>query len=69
MEKLSQEYLIRLSFTCAIEREELLQKKYDNYFDELKNSQSKESIKEFKETAKQHIDLIKDKMLKFDFEG
>lgn len=68
MERLSQEYILRLAFSSSIDREELMLKKYDEYYTAFKDSTLKEIVKEFKETSREHIDLLKDKMLKLNYQ-
>jgi hypothetical protein len=63
MDKLSQEYILTTVFNESIDREELLLKKYDEYYNNIKDSDLKDTIKEFKNTSKEHIKLMKDKMI------
>ena len=64
VEKLSQEYILTIVFSHSIEREELLTKKYDEYFPLIKDTELKDMVKEFKKSSREHISLLKDKMIK-----
>jgi len=68
MERLSQEYMLRLVFNDTLEREELLQKKYNRFQPLFKDPEIKEMIEDFKNTSREHLDLLKDKMVKMNFE-
>jgi rubrerythrin len=68
MEKLSQDYFLRFSFSNSIEKEEQLLKKYEDYYNIIKDKDLKEIIKEFMKTSSEHIELLKDKRLKINFE-
>lgn len=68
MDKMSQEYMAKLAFSGSIKREELLLKKYEDYRASLKNSDLKDLIKDFKETSREHLDVLKDKMLKLNYQ-
>ena len=69
MEKLSQEYILSLLFNRSIEKEELLIKKYAQYYPEIKDTELKGTIKEFKKNSSEHITLLKDKMIKLNIQG
>lgn len=64
MEELSQEYLLSIIFKNAIDREELLQKKIEHYYDAAKNKDMREMLKTFKKNSQEHISMMKDKMIK-----
>ena len=64
MEELSQEYMLSIVFRNSIDKEELLVKKYEDYYDMIKNKDLKEIIKGFKKTSQEHLKLMKDKMIK-----
>lgn len=64
MEELSQEYVLSIIFRNSIDKEELLLKKYEDYYDKIKNKALKEVIKEFKKTSQEHLKIMKDKMIK-----
>ncbi len=68
MEKLSQEYFMRFSFSNSIEKEELTLKKYHEYLSQIKDTELKELIKEFIKTSMEHIELLKEKRLKLNYE-
>ncbi len=64
MEEFSQEYALSIVFRNSIDKEELLLKKYEDYYDELKNKELKEVIKGFSKTSREHLKIMKDKMIK-----
>lgn len=64
MEEFSQEYVLSIVFRNSIEKEELLLKKYEEYYEKLKNKDLKELIKEFRKTSREHVKVMKDKMIK-----
>lgn len=64
MEEFSQEYVLSIVFRNAIDKEELLLKKYEEYYSNIKNKELKEVIKEFKKTSREHLKVMKDKMIK-----
>lgn len=64
MENISQDMLIRQSLLNSIDREELLMKKYDEYNKFIEDTETKELLKEFQQTAQEHMVLLKDKLIK-----
>lgn len=64
MEEFSQEYVLSIVFRNSIDKEELLLKKYEEYYSKIKNKELKEVIKEFKKTSQEHLKVMKDKMIK-----
>jgi len=64
MENISQDMVIRQSLLNSIDREELLVKKYDEYNKYIEDTDTKDMLNEFQETAKEHIALLKDKLVK-----
>jgi len=64
VEEFSQEYVLSIVFRNSIEKEELLLKKYEEYYEKLKNKDLKELIKEFRKTSREHVKVMKDKMIK-----
>jgi hypothetical protein len=64
MEEFSQEYVLSIVFRNSIDKEELLLKKYEEYYDNIKNKEFKETIKEFKKTSQEHLKVMKEKMIK-----
>ena len=69
MEELSQEYILSIAFSDSIKREELLLKKCEGYYDTAKNKDLKDMLKIFKKTSREHIDTMKDKMIKLKIQG
>ena len=69
MKKLSQEYILTIKFTRALEREELLVKKCEEYLNNLKSGDLKDMVKNFEKNALEHIRLLKDKMIKLNIQG
>jgi len=63
MDKLSQEYILNIIFNESLDREELLLKKYDNIYDNIKDKDIKNILKEFTKNSREHIDILKDKMI------
>ncbi|HOM03289.1 MAG TPA: hypothetical protein PLH43_10740 [Acetivibrio sp.] len=63
MERLSQQYILNIAFTEAINREELLLKKYENYCKEAKDKELKKILRDFSQTSRDHIKMINDKMI------
>lgn len=64
MEEFSQEYVLSIVFRNSIDKEELLLKKYDDYCDKLKNKELREIFKEFEKTSREHLKIMKEKMIK-----
>ncbi len=64
MEEFSQEYVLSIVFRNSIDKEELLLRKYEDYYSEIKNKELKEVIKEFRKTSQEHLKVMKDKMIK-----
>lgn len=64
MQEFSQEYVLSIIFRNSINKEELLLKKYENYYGVIKNKELKEIVKEFKKTSRNHLNIMKDKMIK-----
>lgn len=64
MEELSQEYMLSIVFRNSIDKEELLIKKYDDYYPVIKNKELREIVKGFKKTSREHVKVMKDKMIK-----
>lgn len=64
MQEFSQEYVLSIIFRNSINKEELLLKKYENYYGVIKNKELKEIVKEFKKTSREHLNIMKDKMIK-----
>lgn len=64
MEEFSQEYMLSIVFRNSIDKEELLAKKYEEYYDKIKNKELREVIKEFEKTSREHLKVMKDKMIK-----
>ena len=51
-------------FRNSLDKEELLLKKYEDYYSMVKKKELKETLKEFKKTSQEHIKVMKDKMIK-----
>lgn len=64
MEEFSQEYILSIVFRNSIDKEELLLKKYDEYYDMIRNKELKEVLKEFRKTSQEHLKVMKEKMIK-----
>ena len=64
MDKLSNQYAQTVIFRTAIDREELFIRKCQHYYDELKDQELKDMVKDFEKASMEHIRLMKDKMIK-----
>ena len=73
MEKLKQEYILSIIFSHSIEREELMLEKYMEYLDNIDDRKKKPELysmlKEFEDDAREHVTLLKDKMIKLGIQG
>lgn len=73
MEKLKQEYILSILFSHSIEREELMLVKYREYLDNIDDRKKKTELysmlKEFEDDAREHVTLLKDKMIKLGIQG
>ncbi len=58
-----------LAFRQAIDREELLIRKCDCYFPDLKDENLIDLINDFRDNAGEHIKQLKDKMIKLNIQG
>jgi rubrerythrin len=56
--------MLSIVFRNSINKEELLQKKYEEYYDNIKNKDLKELIRAFKKTSQEHLKVMKEKMIK-----
>lgn len=63
MERQSQQYILNIAFTGAINREELLLKKYEHYYQITKDKELKNVLRDFSQTSRDHIKMINDKMI------
>ncbi len=61
--KISNKYLLINTFKRALEREELYNKKYSEYYKEVDNKVPKQMIKNYKKISKDHIKMLKDLMI------
>lgn len=68
MENVTQEHLFSLAFNHSIDRENQLINKYSEYFNEVKNTELKEIIREFEKSSNAHINLLRDKMMKLNLQ-
>ncbi|MCT4618864.1 MAG: hypothetical protein N4A62_05695 [Marinisporobacter sp.] len=69
MKKVSQAYLLDTAFILAIDKEELLLKKYKAYLQKVNNKELKKMVKEFEKISKEHIKLMKDMMIKINIQS
>ncbi|AUS95690.1 hypothetical protein CDQ84_01635 [Clostridium thermosuccinogenes] len=69
MKRIPDEFIISMVFKSAIDREELLIKKYEDYSKNMKSEELKEMIDEFKSEAQGHISMIKDKIMQLNLQG
>jgi len=56
--------VLSIVFRNSIDKEELLLKKYEEYYSKIKNKDLKEIIKEFEKTSREHLKIMKEKMIK-----
>ena len=66
MEGRSLDYLIKQSLTTSVDKEELITKKYDEFIKTNNDSQINETLLFFKETSREHIELLKNKLGEID---
>ena len=66
MENPARNSMARQSLVHAIDKEELLIKKYDHYNKTIKDGDLEVLLTEFAETAREHIELMKSKLQNFD---
>lgn len=64
MEELSQEYLLTIIFNESISREDVLEKKCINYLGQTNNKELKDMLKDMKKLSEEHVEKMKDKMIK-----
>lgn len=69
LKKVSQEYILTIKFTKAVEREKLLIMKCDGYLESLKRGDLTDMVKSFRKNAQEHIRLLKDTMIKLNIQG
>ena len=69
LKRVSQEYILTIKFTRAVEREELLVIKCDEYLESLKRGDLTDMVKSFRKNAQEHIRLLKDTMIKLNIQG
>lgn len=70
MEQLQQEYILTIIFTHAIQRESLLIEKYNDFISaNAKNKVVKELLVDFQKEAREHLKMMKDKMIKLNIQG
>lgn len=62
MKKVSQEDVMNMAFTLSINKEELLMKKYEDYYNQTKNKEIKQVIKELKKESKDHVKFMRELM-------
>lgn len=68
LKRISQEHIMSMIFKNSINREELLIKKYTNYNTGIKDKEIGNMLNEFKKNSREHIKLIKDKMIKLNIQ-
>jgi bacterioferritin (cytochrome b1) len=61
----SEETIITLAILNSIDKEELLIKKYKTYENSTDSSEWKSLLQEFQKSSEEHIDLLKNKLEKF----
>ncbi len=63
-----QENVVNMIFKSSLDKEELLIKKYEEYFPEIKDKYLKDMLEDFRKEAREHIRLLKDKMIKLNIQ-
>lgn len=63
MDKLSHEYILNIVFNESLDREQFLLKKYDSIYKNIKDRDIKDTVKEFIKNSREHIKMLKDKMI------
>lgn len=63
MDKISHEYILNIVFNESLDREQFLLKKYDNIYKNVKEKDIKDMVNEFIKNSREHIDMLKDKMI------
>ncbi|MBC7765165.1 MAG: hypothetical protein H7Y41_01680 [Hyphomonadaceae bacterium] len=66
MKNLAHDAIIDQSITTAIDREELLLRKYEHYKDILEDAETSALLKECATSARDHIDMLKNTLQKLD---
>ena len=66
MKQISQEYILNLTFVKALNREELLIKKYSDYYKRCNDKETKKMLKNFYESSNYHIKLLRELMMNLD---
>jgi len=69
MQNVFQQNIQEIAIKMAIEREELLIKKYSNYKEDIKDKNIKDILIDFETTAREHIKSLQDKMEKLNPRG
>ncbi|MFZ5966895.1 MAG: hypothetical protein ACOYVK_06945 [Bacillota bacterium] len=69
MKQISQKHLMDTTFARSIQREELLMKKYEDYYELIENKELKALLKEFKKNAKDHLRLINEMIANMNLQG
>lgn len=65
MKKVPDDLIINLAFRNSIDREEMLLRKYDDYFSTAKSEEMRDMLREFKKYSQDHIKMVKDKVMNF----
>ncbi len=66
MKHISQEYILNFTFVKALNREELLIKKYSDYYKRCNDKETKKMLKNFYESSNYHIKLLRELMMNLD---
>lgn len=68
MDKLSQQYIQTVAFRSSIDREELFIRKCQEYYEDFKDRELQNMVKEFEKNSMEHIKMLKDKMIKLNIQ-
>lgn len=63
MKKIPQEYILNCTFAKALNREELLVKKLNDYYKQCENREMKKMLKTFYKTSNEHSKLLRELMM------
>lgn len=69
MKKVPEEYMLTLVFKKSVDREELLCSKYQYYNRHIKSDETKDLLNDCEKLSRDHINLLKDEMIKLNIQG
>ncbi len=69
MKKIPQEYILNITFAKALNREELLVKKLNDYYKQCGNREMKKMLRIFNKTSNEHSKLLRQLMMNLNIKG